>query len=400
MIYIVCFAISVMFAYMAYRDKKEQKFILFSVLSILLPVFLAGLRDRSIGIDTSNYYEMERYWSVASVSDSVWQYMAGYSQRGLGEYFFALLVGIIGQTGNFTLLLLIIHAWIIFFVYVGAYRLREHVQPWLVLVLFYLAFFNHSLNVMRQYMALSFMFAFLMDLPQKRYLRYMIAVAVATMFHTTALLSLGLLLIHWVLYGDFERLKAGLNPSLRQRQIFIFTAVAALIVIFNPLVRLLISVGLLHEKYMFYVKNPFKSYNLLVTLFLLVEMGAIWFLRNNLKEKKPIFETFFTFSVVYFLLYQVTAVTTYGKRIAACCSLANLVTLAMLPQGLGDAIEFTLPRWLGGKHIVVFRFLGSLDAKKKQTLGTILVICGVLVYWLYVYMLRNASKTMPYRFIF
>jgi len=398
--YLICFAISSYCAFLACREEGKKKFFLFSALSILLPVLLAGLRDYSIGIDTSNYYDMERYWATASVSDSLWEYMAFYHTRGLGEYFFALLVGIMGQTGSFTLFLLVVHAWIIIWVYIGAYRLRKHVQPWLILLLFYLAFFSHSLNVMRQYMALSFMFAFLMDLSQKKYLRYLIAVAIATMFHTSGLLSVGILIVHWLMYGDYGKLRIKQDFSLRQRQIFIFIAVAVMVVIFNPLVRLLIGTGLLHKKYMFYVKNPFKGYNLLVILFLLVEMVAIWILRKGLKERKPIFEFFYTLSVVYFLLYQLTAVVVYGKRIAACCALSNLVTLAMLPQGLNDVVTVELPGWLGGRHITVFRFPENFDEKKKRILGIVLVIGGVFAYWLYVYAFRNSSETMPYRFVF
>ena len=56
-------------------------------------------------------------------------------------------------------------------------------------------------------------------------------------------------------------------------------------------------------------------------------------------------------------------------------------------------------RW-GGKHVAVFRFPEKLDEKKKQVLKTALIIAGVLVYWLYVYVLRNSSETMPYKFIF
>lgn len=398
--YIACYALSVLFAYLAYKEGKGRKFVLFSVISILIPVLIAGLRDYSIGIDTMNYYEMERYWGMASEADSFGDYLAFYVPKGYGELFFAFVVGLVGQTGSFTLLLFVIHAWIMICVYIGAYRLREHVRPWLVLLLFYLAFFSHSLNVMRQYMALSLVFAFLADLPQKKYLRFVLAVDIATLFHASGLLSFGLLLVHWLLYGDFGKIRKEWNPTLRQRQIGTFAAVATMVVLFNPAVRLAIKAGLLHKKYLYYVKDIFAGYNLLVILFLAVELVALWVLYQNLREKNREFVFFATISVVYFILYQSTAFVMYGKRIAACCSLANLITLAMLPTGLGNEISVTLPKQLGGKTFTFFRFLGKLDEKQKELLGTVLVIGVVFVYWAYVYLLRNSSETMPYRFIF
>lgn len=164
MIYLACFALSAFFAYLAQRQEKRWRFLLLSAASVLLPVLLATFRDLSVGTDTSHYFEMTRYWGTASKVDSLAEYMAFYLPKGYGEYLFALLVGVIGQTGNFTLFLFVVHAWIMIFVYIGAWRLRDRVQPWLVLLLFFLAFYNHSLNIMRQYMALSLMFAVLADL--------------------------------------------------------------------------------------------------------------------------------------------------------------------------------------------------------------------------------------------
>ena len=51
MIYLACFAVSGFFAYLANRTDKRRMFLLFSFISILIPVLLAGFRAYSIGID-------------------------------------------------------------------------------------------------------------------------------------------------------------------------------------------------------------------------------------------------------------------------------------------------------------------------------------------------------------
>ena len=401
MIYLVCFALSAFFAYLAEKQNKRWLVLLFSGLSILLPILLAGLRDLTIGIDTFSYYTKKQYWGLASAADSLWSYLSYYLPQGYGEVLFALFIGIFGQIGSYPLFLLFAHSWIMVWVYVGAWRLRKHVRPWLVLLLFYLAFYNHSLNALRQYMALAVAFAFLPDLLNKKYLRYTIAVAVAFLIHTSGVLSMGLLAVHWCLFGDLRKFR-GLNPSFRQRQTFVFICVAILVLIFNPAVRLLVWIGILHKKYLFYVNSTIANYNLLVVLFLAVELIAATLLRKQQKEqdKNEVTKYFFSMSVVYFILYQVTGFLSFGKRIAACCCFANLVTLAMLPSDLGEEIAVTLPKWLGGKTFRLFPFLRKLSANQRRLLGNALLIACVLFYWCYVYWLRNASQTMPYRFIF
>ena len=181
-IYLVYFAVSAYFAYLARESESRKKAILFSLVSIAIPVLLAGARDFSIGIDVENYRTLTRYWMGAASSESLLEYLTIYSASGYGEYIFALYIGLIGQlTGDFRIFLALSHLVIVSGVYIGAFRQRKHVDPVLVLLLFYLFFFSHSLNIIRQYMAMAILFAALADIEQKKYGRYCIAVGVAVM---------------------------------------------------------------------------------------------------------------------------------------------------------------------------------------------------------------------------
>ncbi len=400
MIYPVCFAVSVFFSYVAYKTEKRWKFWVFSFLSLSITLLLAGLRDYSVGTDTSHYYKWPAFWGKASTLGSFGKYMKFYLNQGFTEVLFAALIGVVAHTGSFTLFLFLAHAWILVWVYIGIHRLRHYVQPWMVLLLFYFAFYNHSLNIMRQYMALSFIFAFYMDLPQKKYLRYSIVVVIASLFHISGLISIFLLLIHWFLCGKHEKLKTISRLSFGRRQQIIFLIVLLFIACFNPFVRVLVKFGFIHGKYLYYVSEPFTSYNLLVILFLMIEMIALRLFYKDLREKNSAYGFFFTVSVVYFLMYQITAIVLHGKRIAAFGSLPNLVTLALLPHGLRGQIAFTLPKWLGERTIVLFRFPKCCTEKQRHMIGNALVFVGVLAYWLYVYLLRNSSGTLPYSLIF
>ena len=78
MAYLVCFAASTALAYFANKSKKPKLFWLLFVLSILVPVMLAALRDWSVGTDTMNYYTMPRFWAGAISAESLGAYLKYY----------------------------------------------------------------------------------------------------------------------------------------------------------------------------------------------------------------------------------------------------------------------------------------------------------------------------------
>ena len=414
MIYFVCFIASATAAYFAHKTSDRKKFLILSVISILITTLLAGLRAYEIGIDTMSYMTKKRYWQGAVSAESLGTYMKYYMGIGYGEPLFALLCGIVAQTfGNYSVFLLLVHAIIVSGVYIGAHRLRKIVNPAFVLLLFYLVFYHHSLNIMRQYMAQAIVFAALADILKKKYIRYCIAVIVAAMFHTAALLGFAALIIYWFLYLDwkvlFEKFQSfagklrrlgdkkkqevktgafeesrktrtlirdlrGNDDLIRRRQIILFAGLSLLVLVFSPLCRLAINLGLLNEKYLWYLDMSRAQHTTLITLFLLVEMSALIVYHKYLRRRYRSFDFFFTNSGAYLITHQISLFLVYGKRVAACFSFANLVTIAMIPQMFKD--------------------------KKKRLLVYTLVSGVVVFYWYYSYILRNASQTYPYAFVF
>lgn len=344
-------------------------------MSILVTAALAGLRDYSIGVDTEHYLTYSQFWGGAAKYATLGDYIAYYQSRDLGEPLFALVLGLIEHyTGNFTLFLFVEHLVIITGVYIGAFRQKEHVSPALILMLFYLCYFNHSLNGTRQYMAMAVIFAVLADIPKGKYLRFAVVVFVAHFIHVSALLSLGAILIHWVQSCRFTRFAPALAPSRQARSFFIVFALAIFVFAFPWLCRMLISIGLLGKKYLFYLNPDRAEYSLLITLFLLVEMAALFLLRRPMKKNLIHYRYYAVSSVAYLILQQLSAVLVYGKRIAAYYSLANLVTISMIPR--------------------------AFNRRENRMVATILVIAVALFYWWYVYILRQGSETYPYAFIF
>lgn len=382
MIYLLCFGISILFAFFAKKSKNRALFFAFSLISILVPTILAGLRDYSVGIDVKNYIMFGDYWQGASSAGSLWEYIKNSFISGKIEPLFSVLMGVIAKTtGNFRVFLIVVHLIIMTGMYIGAFRQREHADPVLVLSLFYLIFFHHSLNIMRQYMAMAIIFAFLKDVELKRYIRFGIVVIIATLIHSTAILAFGTIALHLILYGNYKigGIKIGkrtygtlYSPDITARKRFIVYVMGSGVIVFLPVCRILLNMGILGERYRYFLSGRGVSYALIVTILLVMELTVVFFFRKQMKKKSNYSDFFIMSSIAYLLLIQLTGSIVFGKRIAAYYAFHNLLTIGLLDKSFED------------------------KSKKIKWLVRIGILVIALGYWYYFYVLRNASQTYPY----
>ena len=363
MIYLLCYVASSFFAYVAYKSKAKPAVIIWSVLSIAVTVILAGLRDYSIGIDVENYRTFHLYWGRASAAGNLGEYLKFYSKFE-HEYIFALLIGSIAQyIGDFRLFLFVCHTVIITGIYMGAYRQRKNVNPAIVMFLFYLYFYSHSLNVMRQYMAMAIIFAFFADIQEGKYFRYTVVVFISMLIHTTAFIGLAPMIMY-----VFLKHKKYFGAPKRKKKMVVFLLLCGLI-LFVPLIKIMMSLGFL-SGFAYYIEGDEKGWPIIVTAFLLVELIGVYIFRRQFKMASPYSDFFVMCSIAYILLQQLGGLMNYGKRIAAYFSLANIITIALLTRS------------------------------SKQNDNKLLINAGVitlsLLYWFYIYVIQNASQTYPY----
>lgn len=368
MIYLACFAVSVLLAFFANRAEKRWKFLALSVVSILVTVALAGLRDYSIGIDVKNYFNMERFWAGAIKSDSLWDYLRAYISGGYREPLFALFLGSIAQlTGSYRVFLWAAHAVIVTGVYIGAFRQRKRVEPALVLLLFYLLYYNNSLNIIRQYMAVALLFAVFADLEQRKFVRYVIVTVVASLIHTTALLGLVPLAVTLILYPKKEITTAS-NKRILMVCILGIVGAAA----FIPMIKLLMQIGILGTKYSFYFKQATGRLSLTRTGLLVLELGGIALCYKKLRETVPHIEYYLVHTVAFMCFQALSTQIYYGHRLVVYFALGNIVMLLMLPK--------------------------TLKTPMLRGIGYAAVTGFSLYFWYYLYVAALSSETFPYAF--
>lgn len=368
MLYIAGFGISVLFAWLA-RKKIENKiwFYVFSVISIMSVALIAGLRDPSIGIDTEHYLTKNLYWDGAIKASTFWEYVYEYITSGYGEPFFALLIGFVSQlTGSFAAFLTICHTVIIGCVYFGAFRLRKHINPEMVLLIFYFFFFNHSLNILRQYMAMAIVFVFFADILEKKYIKFCLGILLALQFHTISLVAFGLLAIHIILYVPQ---KIG---TMFQRKAALTVLLTAGVVGFSPLVHLAMKFGFLNKRYKFIFESSKLEPAAIIMLFVAMGLFAAWLFRKEMKQKSDHYDYFVMCSICYLIILGLTFTVSSSKRIGLYFGFADMVTLALVESAQTDKNK----KWLIRAGIVGMAF----------------------AYWFYVYIFRGASATFPYVF--
>ena len=367
MIYFFTFAISLVFMRWAYSAKTRNAFIWLSFLSILIPTLLAGMRGITVGIDTSNYYV--RVWERAERTESLGAFISLYvlERRIWIEPLYMLLAGVIEKvTGDYQIFLFCIHSIIISCIYIGAYRLRHHANPVFILLLFYFLYYNYSLNISREFIAISIVFAAFKDIEDRKYVRYYIFVAIASMFHIVGILGVIPALINYLLFPSQKNIQVSFN-----RRLLVVVFLVALGFGTLPLLRYVLNVGILSSHYSTYVENS-KSIPGSIIILLIAETVLLLFswktYRANNKEEGA--ELLFICSGVFLILYLIAPYISYGKRLAQFFSIINITTLGMITK--------------------------SFQIKSNKTIIIAAVVLFVFVYWLYFYMYLNGSQTMPY----
>lgn len=174
-------ALSVLCAWAA--EKKNNK-ILFAISAIIIAV-ITGARAETVGIDTTGYYTYID-WAERDILKGVepgFIFLSKYLLRFFGEikwviFFFSAV----------TVILVFLRFW----------TLRSKAS-YALMTFFYMAFYLQlSMNVMRQFFAISIVFFATFFLEKKKYIPYFILSAFAILFHYSALFAVVIFVIYYL----------------------------------------------------------------------------------------------------------------------------------------------------------------------------------------------------------
>lgn len=272
-----------------FLKRNKQRFHL--IFSFFLLFFLAAFRDTSVGTDTSTYEEIFNRVSVG-----------GQIVQETGWFYFNKIVVYFG--GDFRWLLVFSSLLVIFPIY--RISKRYSFNPCLSIFLFYtLYFYLQSFNIMRQIIAVSVLLLFIPFLFKKKYIHFVVGVALASLFHTTALLAVPFVFIN--------RLKI----SRKLMCVFVFISLV-FGVSFSSLVidKIADLLGYVHYLEVHDENSETGLFMIITNIF------AMFFIITSSKDSH-LLKLFF----LYILLYNLTVGVPYAYRLTFVFSIVQILFL-------------------------------------------------------------------------
>jgi len=220
--YIICFISSLFLLWFGQKIKRRQcepfRWLVYGV-ALLIPATLAGLRDWSVGTDVLHYgYPI---FKEACTIPHIEGFSTMYN-NWIGTGYLWLNFALSQVTHNFNAMLFLIMFIEIIFVFLAIYQWRDKFPIWLGMLVFYAFFFNTSLNIMRQCLALSIAFFGLKYIFERKFLFFAFWVFLGNLFHVSVLIVLAYYPLFW--YA---------NKYTSKKSVFLLSIILLSLIIFS-----------------------------------------------------------------------------------------------------------------------------------------------------------------------
>lgn len=369
-VYVLIFALSLLGVQMAdmwYDDRR--RFIVGSLLAVLPPILIAGLRDSTVGSDMELYI-VPIFNGIASNGQNLMEFIDSYPDMEIGYLFVNYVIAQL--TDQPFLLLLCIHVLIMIPLYITAMKWRENLSPMLFMFIFYMIFFQESLSIVRQSIALSFSMLAFTFFWEKRYIYYLVYAIIAFLFHQTAIIALSLPLVYLMV----DRF------SIREYY-YCYIGVALVIALFffnlDNILIWMIENDYIDLKFLKYTSEDNTFTPVLGAANFVVKIVTIAYIIYVMFLYKP--DTLLKFFLIMALLDM----------------LFSLCALIMQPLDR-ISLYYRLMTCISIPYII-YNYPVILDDDDAPYIRPIIGIFGLLLfaYWFYVYMLGNYDDTADYQ---
>lgn len=379
-IYLIIFAISVILFFFSEKVKVGFFERILVLLGLIAPSLLAGMRSLYVGTDVLTY--VYPLFHIAESSSSYLQYLNMPALNGgilqtvsSYEYGYTFLTYVVAKlTGSFQFLQFFIEFFILSFIYLGIRRLKIDNMPiWFCMLTYYLLFFNNSLNIVRQWMAMSILLYGFKYIKEQKLTKFIITILFAYLFHSTAIIGLLLYLLYWIIKVSSKRslvFNSYSNNSLSVTAVSFILVVffsCAVILLINRLYPLLGTLGL--SKYSYYLSGDFSfsinQFILKVPILLIISLN----INEIFKKDSKIY--FYLILVLDVIASQLASLSDYSIRMSIYLAMFNIYGYAILSESNNRVKMF------------VIRFL---------------IIIYLLIYWYYTYCVKGNDQTVPYVF--
>lgn len=379
-VYIVCFLASCAFFWLSEKCKSRFSRNILAIVAILIPCVLAGMRADTIGTDVKVYAEpmymaakeshnlstyMNQRWFV------IWRYMY-VSKFEIGFSFMIFFIQKLG--GSFAQVLFFIQLLIVAPIYIGLKKIHKPYPICFGMFVFYCLFYNTSLNMMRQWIAMAILFMAFSYLISEEKKKYCILTVVACLFHTSAIMGFAILLIYVYCTKKREYIKLGsfkLSEEMAPIKIFVYGC--AVLLLLNIITIILNKIGL--SKYIGYIQGDNGLYllpnQILLRLPILILFVVRW--KKILREDK-LASFYGSMLVLDLLTSQLMSINAYAFRIGSFFSEYSILSYSALV------------------------YAGNRKYKANRYIRLLYVAGYIVYYWVFYYVITGTHATFPYVF--
>ena len=359
-IYLITFSISIVFTFMAQKcfknNKKSITGILMSMFAITMPTLLASFRDENVGTDVAVY--MKKIFYLAANSDT----FLNYSQMTTIEFLYKVLNYIVACfSSNLHVFMFVAEFLIVSIVYISIYYYREKIPMWLAFLVFLLMYFNRSLNIVRQSIAIPITFLAFKYIKEKNIVKYVITIIIATLFHSSAFVA-------GMSYFIYYMLKNEKHTKFKTYLIIIIACLA--IANYGTILSYLIyNAKILPMKYAIHIPTGEISIPLTESILKLMLILPILHCKKDLIKYNDDNEFLIFMLVIDFILLQAGMLAPFVQRISF---------------------------YFGYYYIYVIPQLYVFLNKKGYSNINVIYIFILFIYWYVVFVRMNYGETYPY----
>lgn len=188
------------FANTIFKTENKILWLLFSALGIFVICYFSGVRDLTIGTDTSIYPYKAYIYASNSASFKIFYTQA--SNEIVSEPLYILMVYFTTKRfGTFSSVLFVTTLLTVLPVYISLNQINQTYRKnyvWFAMLIFYLMYFPFSFNLGRQFIAIGISTLSYKYILKKNPFKFTIVIIIAMLFHTSAIVATPLYFLYWV----------------------------------------------------------------------------------------------------------------------------------------------------------------------------------------------------------
>ena len=370
-IYLCVFAISILLCYFCEKiafPAIEQKtlsklwFVILLILIALLPSILGGVRDYSIGTDIRVYGNTWFY--LARSSSNLFSLLGTASASSIGALYAIFNFVVSRFTNNphwFYFWYCFVENIIVLIALRENRKLISITSGWAT---YLLLFYNLNFNMLRQGMALVILLLGFKYVREEKFLRFLLVVLFAYLFHSTAIIALIVYIVYLITAHKY-------NTNNWIQMILIYICSTVFILSFESISQFLLNAGLLSTRYAIYLNSDNVATGRSYIFYLFIFIVCILSVKS---EKDTIFNFF---EIITFI----------------CIAFSILVKISYLFRVIN---YFSIYLCFGIPYVFEKKSRIVLNGINFRPLIMYIFLIG---YWLIIYVFLGYQSTVPFIFM-